>query len=448
MNAFNFLRLKSKPYGFYLLLIVIFVVSGFIQQHIMFNRDVSWLLEASNRLFLGGNYLQDFYENNPPWVLYFYLPPVLLNHFTAMHLFSAFQIYVFILVGISLVLSEQFLAKIFVEDKTLAQVFLVTLAFIFLFIPSHEFGQRDHLLLVCAFPYFLLMVGRLEDWAIKSKLAITIGMFAGSVFLLKPFFIPMWLLLEGALLFKRRRISSVIRPETLAILFLGLLYFILILARHLDYIREIMPFAYQWCRWGDREPWIVLLKSPLVFFSMLVFFYAALLFHYQYKTLLLVLMLVLLGALISYFSQQTSWYYHRYPAIALAILLYILLLSMQIRLRKTLDTKTIPALTIFYLVLVILFVCQNNFLEVTKSAFPFLIFCIFIISFLWMNLLFAPNYTRQKILLTIFFLGFFYVIYNFIAEKIHFIFIMLFSLIFFSLLLPGTFSFIKSITGL
>ena len=66
MNAFNFLRLKSKPYGFYLLLIVIFVVSGFIQQHIMFNRDVSWLLEASNRLFLGGNYLQDFYENNPP----------------------------------------------------------------------------------------------------------------------------------------------------------------------------------------------------------------------------------------------------------------------------------------------------------------------------------------------------------------------------------------------
>lgn len=439
MNAFKFLHLKSNPYGLFFFLLVIFVMSGFIQQHIVFNRDVSWLLEASNRLFLGGNYLQDFYENNPPWVLYFYLPPVMLTHVASIHLFSAFQIYVFLLVIFSLALSYPLIKKIFADDQTLGQIFFVTLAFIFLFIPSHEFGQRDHLLLVGAFPYFLLMVGRLEDWVVNPKLAIAIGILAGSVFLLKPFFIPMMLLLEGALFIKKRRMGSFIRSETIAMFFLGLLYFILIVARHQDYIQEIMPFAYKWCGWGDFEPWIVLITSPLVLFSMLVFFYGALLYYYRYTTLLLVLMLVLLGAFISYFSQRTGWYYHRYPAIAVAILLYIFLLSMQIRLRAQLNTKTIPALTIFYLVLITLFICQNNFLEVTKSAFPLLIFSIFTISFLWMNILFAPTYNKFKIVLTILSLVLFYFIFNRFAEKIHFLMIMLFSLIYLALLFPGTF---------
>ena len=129
MNAFK--NQFKSAFILYFFLFAIFFLSFYFQQHMLFNRDVSWLLEASKRLFLGGDYTHNFYENNPPWILYFYLPPVLLHYYTALNLFLALQWYVLLLTGCSLLLCWPFLSKIFSEDKSLKHIFLLTLSIIF-----------------------------------------------------------------------------------------------------------------------------------------------------------------------------------------------------------------------------------------------------------------------------------------------------------------------------
>ena len=98
-----------------------------------------------------------------------------------------------------------------------------------MWVPINEFGQRDHLLLILAFPYFLLILARVEAWTVSYKSAVFIGFLAGSVFLFKPYFLLTLFLLESFLFLKKRHVTSFMRPELFTMFGLAIFYFILLL---------------------------------------------------------------------------------------------------------------------------------------------------------------------------------------------------------------------------
>ena len=119
----------------YFLIAALFLLAWHMQATVLLNADVAWLIEASKRMLAGGSYTKDFFENNPPWILYFYAPAVLLSKFFTINLAYSLRTYILILAFIALLLSKHFLKTIFSknqQDSALYPFLLLTLAMLFL----------------------------------------------------------------------------------------------------------------------------------------------------------------------------------------------------------------------------------------------------------------------------------------------------------------------------
>lgn len=302
----------------------IFIVGWLLQQVILFNCDVAWLTEASKRMLQGGTYFNDFFENNPPWILYFYLPIAIVNTYFSSDIIHILQIYVLIAASLSLFLSWVLLKKIFgPEDFLFVKIWMLGLAFVFLILPSYEFGQREHFLLMFLMPYLLMVVARLQGEKFRPAFAILVGVLASSVLLMKPYFLPTLLFIELYYSVNKRRFFAWWRPEIIVFLVMGTGYAALLLLRHTDYLFEVMPVALRWCHLSYYIPFQWLIKAPLFFYSVFAVFTYFFAYYYRFNYYLVtILSLALIGFLISYVSQRVILYYHYYPMLAVAFLLY------------------------------------------------------------------------------------------------------------------------------
>ncbi len=347
-----------------MIVFLIALLGWLIQSIILFNWDVSWLMEASNRLLHGGSYAKDFFENNPPLILYEYFIPNLLRIFFHFNKIIALRIYVFGMAGISLYLSRIFLKSIFpAKDTLLANLSLITLSCLFFILPMDQFGQREHLLFIFSMPYFLMMTLRLQQQPIKSAMAYGVGAFAAFGFLLKPYFLPTLVLVELYYLYaaKEKKLTNFIRPEIISIACLLLLYMAAILIFHRDYLFIVLPYAMRWCRFDNVLPWRIVLFNHFALFCLIPL--AAIFFRNNpYKNLFHILIIALVGFLISYYIQRTLSYYHILPAFSLTLLIFMLLLGMLIAKPCALNhvIAMIFGILIFYYPYLILFNTFNS----------------------------------------------------------------------------------------
>lgn len=312
---------------FYSTLVCIFYVGWFIQQKTFVNPDVSWLFEASKRMLLGGTYSQNYYENNPPWVLYLMLPSVFISRMVSINFEIAIRLYVVFFAILSLVLSGSLLKKILKpSDVVLRLALILLLSFLYMIIPLEEFGQREHLLIMLFMPYMLLLVCRAESKKIKSELAFFIGIIASAGMMLKPYFFFAPILIEIYLLMEKKRFSFLIRPENSAILLMLAGYALIIFSFHQDYLTKIVPFAMRWCYFGTRD-----LRAVLVFNWISITFFSAIFTYFlikkenNYLKLTRVALLAMVGFFVSYLIQQEPWFYHLMPAYSLSIFIFFLL---------------------------------------------------------------------------------------------------------------------------
>lgn len=334
------------------IVMMMFVFGWMLQQQVLFNRDVGWLLEASKRLLAGGTYLTDFFENNPPWILYLYSLPVLITNYFSTNIIIVFQLCVFALAMSSWLICATVTKTIFHEkDARLAKLFLVALAWVFVILPAREFGQREHLLVILTLPYCLLVTSRLYGTLVSRNKAILVGVFAGAGFLLKPYFVPTFLLIELYYMGCKKQRLAWARPEVMTTAIMAVIYAIVIVTRHHDYLTQVVPFASRWCGLGAHDAWSTVLYSFLMYYSMFaVLFYLATNFDNRYQRLTMVLFVALAGFLISYLIQQTTWYYHQIPALSILILFYSLLFGMMV----TSTEKIHPFIVLFILVIMCL----------------------------------------------------------------------------------------------
>lgn len=303
--------------------LLITLLAYYLQSHIFLSGDVGYLMYLAKLMAQGGNYGKDFFETNPPMILYLSLPPWLIAKLFTIDIILAMRIYLFSLIIISASLSCLLLSRIIKPGHRV--VFLAmyyTLLYVLLFLPSYHVGQREHLLLIFIMPYVFSSVLALEKKPANKAVAVFIGLFAGLGFAIKPYFLAPLILIELYFIYRTKSLWGWVRIETLMILTVLILYLASVFIYYPDYLRLILPAVSQFYFIGIKTPWLYIFIQPLVIFCFIgVIFYFLFRKDNDYPVLSTVIMLTLLGLIIAFLLTQTTWLYHILPALGLSFLL-------------------------------------------------------------------------------------------------------------------------------
>jgi len=307
------------------------IVAGFLayglQIYFYLEGDVIYLIHAAQHLLHGGNYINNFFETNPPLILYLYFPVILSMQFFKIKLILAVRLYIISLALLSILACNYFIKRCQLNTRIRLNL-LITITLILLFLPLCEFAQREHLLLIFTLPYWFLVLARIEKAPIPFFPALLCGISAGLGFALKPFFLPPLLLTEFYFCLREKSTACLFRVETLCIAGLLSLYALSLFIFQPDYVQVILPLVSKYYFIGSAETWSTLLDRPPALFCLIVaLFIPAFCKILRSSTLGFIFSCTLLGFILSFLLPKTAWYYHVLPALSLCILLGALLIA-------------------------------------------------------------------------------------------------------------------------
>jgi len=315
---------RCKTFFIYILLFLLMVgLAWQLQLQLIDNSDVFILLHFTQLFSQGGTYTHDFFETNPPMVFYVYYPAIFLAKHYTVSLISALRLCVLAFSVISAVLCLLFAKRLGLNQKE--KFILGTwMLFVFLFLPISAFAQRDHIALVGVMPYLFVMALRYQTKRVDWVEALLVGLMGGISFNLRPHFLIVWLLLEVALMLKKRNIFSFVRVECLTVVGLGIVYCYAIFKYFPDYVTTVLPFLTMLYYSTLGKPFWDLVLQPMVGIS----FFAGCFYFLVEKPSALAqsLFLAMTGFLLAYFLGGTVWFYHFIPALGTSLLLMGVLL--------------------------------------------------------------------------------------------------------------------------
>lgn len=350
---------KYAAIYFLALLVIIYLSAWFIQDQLFLNWDISMLLDATQKLLNGGTYVDDFFNPNPPMIYYLYLPPTIVSHFFALNIIYVFRFYIFSLASLSLFICSLFTVRIFIrEHRFLAYHFILIMAGIFLLSAFFEFGQREHLFMMLAMPYLLLVAYRLQPpsrnnlpQAGEKIIPLFIGLYAGLGFALKPYFLCTPLLVELWYIYYKKNVLAWMRPEILSMLALFCVYAITTFIFFPDYIFVIVPYMMRYYYQSISLPWHMIIFSKITLFCAFTLFVFFLQYKENpYKILCTILILALMSFLLIYVLQRTEFIYHKIPVLSLVILILGLSFCLFANQYRGFFTAIVGSLFMLYLI--------------------------------------------------------------------------------------------------
>jgi hypothetical protein len=293
-----------------------------MQANLMLNCDVSWLMLATRRLFEGGTYSGNFFETNPPLILFIYMPAVLVSYFFSFDVEIIARVYFICLALFSFTFCYPFIKNIFKNSNLKTTAFSLTLLIVYLCLPSGEFGQREHLLILFCMPYFLAVVYQLQGDTLTRRQAVITGLLAGFGFAIKPFYLVTFAAIEIYQMVQRKNWRVVLRLDNVMLATVLLAYGVIVLLFFKDYFLVMIPLVSRYYYQG----YAVSLQSMLenTFTVYCAFLLGIALLTRKRSTnpqLTTILMLCFITFFIVYFFQFSLMYYRVYPTLAIGFLL-------------------------------------------------------------------------------------------------------------------------------
>jgi len=321
----------SDPGWIWALTAAVFMVAKFwyLTRAYMF-MDPAQYLYAAELWWDGGVLYRDFVDTNPPFVIFFSLPPVLLSRVTTMAADTALWIYSLSWIALSLAILRVLLGKLWSENSSrLAHTVWFIIALAMLSPADDVFGQREHLSFVLLFPYLIGTAIQEQGRPFGRWSAVWIGILASCGVLLKPYLAIIPCGVEIYLAVARRNWKSLFRPESLTIAGYLSIYLVVVVLYTPDYFRYA-GYAME-TLWAYNYGGNILVRAietgmPLVLAAAMV-----LLLGDQRDAALL--RLLWLAALLFYFSvviYSKYWGHHLFPHTALCwLILGIVLLRLS-----------------------------------------------------------------------------------------------------------------------
>jgi hypothetical protein len=187
--------------------------------------------------------------------------------------------------------------------------------------PLHNYGQREHLVLIAALPYAFLLAARARGFRPDPRLVVAVSTAAALGFALKHYFVLMPALGELWLLFRLKRNYQPVRAETAVLVGLAALYGGAVALWAKPFLTNIVPLV-RLAYGGYESPFIEQVNKP----EQVVWLMAALCFARYGRPKnpdarnLAEILLISAGAFVfAYFAQQKGWPYHAIPATGMAV---------------------------------------------------------------------------------------------------------------------------------
>jgi hypothetical protein len=306
---------------FGVVLIGVAVVVYFLLRDIPIGHDQSWYLISVQKILAGARPYVDVIELNPPLNFYLVMPPVFLAERLGALPEHAFVAYVVALACASTIWARHLLRKLpgipagHANAAAIGALLSTTALVVF------DFGQRDVLLVIFTLPYLALSMCRMEGSKVSGLTAASIGLWAALGICLKPYFLVFPLATEVVLYLKRRKLSGVFRPETLAVGAMGLGYAVAIVTLFPDYLKTIVPMARAtYFAYGVHFPQSLLCAETLTL-PLVVGAYLVLRQRRDLGAWLDMLAAWTVAAFVSYAVQNRGFTYHAEPLRIFLVLL-------------------------------------------------------------------------------------------------------------------------------
>ena len=285
--------------------------------------DVAWFFYLADRMLQGERLYRDVVEVNPPLIVWLNLPVAALARAAAVPAEMVYGAALLVLIGVSLALAARLLPE---EEPWRAPgvrpVALLLGLVVLLPLAGKDFGEREHLLLILTLPYTLLVIARAGGRSPGRALALAVGVMAGVGFTLKPYFVPLWLALEAYLVRARPSPPPWRRPETVAVVGVGLLYGAAVLLFTPEYFDLARTFGGLYWSYLRGPLWLTAFLgegSALPLLALLAF--AVLYRRDPGGHVWRVLAIAVGAAVLSALLQGKGWRYHFYPAMGYGLLL-------------------------------------------------------------------------------------------------------------------------------
>lgn len=284
------------------------------------NMDVSWLLTAGERVLDGGRLYVDVLETNPPMSVLAYLPAIVLSRMTGLTAETIVDAFVFLGIVASLACCVLLLRRN-VNFTGVRGWSLLLLAFAALAIlPTHTFGQREHIALIALLPFLAALIHRIMGGVPPRWLAIAAGLGAAVTLAFKPHFalavyVPLFVLANVT----RSSWRVLLLPEHLSAAVAGLLYVIVTAILWPQFFTDILPLLRD-IYVPVKLPLMALLEKPAVsLWAIALLAIVALHRKHRLSPPLVLIMATSAAFAAAFMLQGKGWSYQSYPAIALAL---------------------------------------------------------------------------------------------------------------------------------
>ncbi|MDX2106686.1 MAG: hypothetical protein SFY67_09835 [Candidatus Melainabacteria bacterium] len=294
--------------------------------------DMGLYLQCGQLLLAGKRPYVDFFDTNPPLIMYLSMIPAMVQNLLGGNIVFWFQIS---MLAISLITAS--ILALFLIQAPKRYLFHAALGCISLMsmLSMFDFGQREFLFFLFFLPYFFFSITRTNGQKPGGKfylpLSILIGILAGIGLSLKPHFLIFLLFLEGWTL-KNCGLSYLkfmLRPELLACILTGALYGLHFLFLPADikygFFDKLMPMmvtgfsAYD----SDKPFFLSGLWVPLTFYSLIAI--ALLAINFKKMPIAFPLLLMLASSILLIVIQAKNWSYYGIPLLGFSTLSYLIL---------------------------------------------------------------------------------------------------------------------------
>jgi hypothetical protein len=335
--------------------------------------DMGLYLQCGQLLLSGQRPYVDFFDTNPPLIMYLSMLPAFLHATISGDVVFWFQICMlalsmFVMAGLAVLLYQSELKRLIFP--ALACISLMSMMSMF------DYGQREYIFFLLFLPYFFFCLVRSKEKAPGKKwympLAITFGIAAGIGFSLKPHFLIFLLFLEGwtAKNCGLSYLKYMLRPELLACIFTGLVYALHFLFLPSDikfgFFDQLMPMMVNGFAAFDADKPFFLssLWASLTIYSLIAIVLSIV--YFKKMQLAFPLLLMLISSILLILIQAKNWSYYGIPLLGFSTLTYLFLLF-----NLNESTKTRITRYLFLFVCVIYSVGQLFWMNKVASAMDF-----------------------------------------------------------------------------
>jgi len=295
--------------------------------------DMGLYLQCGQLLLSGQRPYVDFFDTNPPLIMYLSVLPAFAQFTAGGDITLWFQI-IMLTLSIGIISS----LALILRENTFKHLFYPALACVCLMsaMSMFDYGQREYIFFLLFLPYFFFCLVRSNSKTPGNKLYLPLAIFAGVAagigFSLKPHFLIFLLFLEGWTI-KNCGLSYfkfALRPELLACTLTGLAYalhFLFLPAEiKFGFFDKLMPMmvtgfqAYD----ADKPFFLSNLFAILTTYSLIAFILLCI--NFKKTIFAFPLLLMLVSSVLIILLQAKNWSYYGIPLLGFSTLSYLVLL--------------------------------------------------------------------------------------------------------------------------